>query len=219
MLGRRQSPQSSTEKQEIPSSVETPPQKSRFQENFSPSTKSPKKRSSLRTEDAKRSPKVTEEVIAAGDPGPSNLRPVENNQDLKPTAEEIEEQRVLLAEAKETIQKQQEKPSWQLHSSLRSKSEGKLTSKSKAPSTVGLAPSLAQLDEPTTPRTSVSSASLSLDKGKGRETASMFAKRTVMPVAPVIGTPEHSGLSRSKSQLTLLLERDRVRSGEKKGNK
>ena len=58
------------------------------------------------------------------------------------------------------------------------------------------------------------------DKGKGRDPdeikrTKLFAKRAVQPVQ----TTHHDSngdLSRSKSQLTLMLERDRARSGEYK---
>ncbi|KAE8442605.1 hypothetical protein EG329_003028 [Mollisiaceae sp. DMI_Dod_QoI] len=68
---------------------------------------------------------------------------------------------------------------------------------------------------------SEASASKRVDKGKGRDPdelqqTTMFAKRPVQPVQAA-ATPDTSGpLSRSKSQLTLLLEKDRERSGGKK---
>lgn len=63
-----------------------------------------------------------------------------------------------------------------------------------------------------------------LHKGKGRDPnelqrVAMFAKRPVPPVQ-VAASPDASGpLSRSKSQLTLLLEKDRERSSGKKSDK
>jgi hypothetical protein len=60
-----------------------------------------------------------------------------------------------------------------------------------------------------------------LDKGKGRDPediqpAGMFAKRPVQSVATASVPDSISSLARSKSQLTLLLERDRANSNEKK---
>ena len=60
------------------------------------------------------------------------------------------------------------------------------------------------------------------NKGKGRnhkevERTEMFPKRPVPPISGTAATPVLEGsLARSKSQLTLLLEKDRARSGEHK---
>jgi hypothetical protein len=65
------------------------------------------------------------------------------------------------------------------------------------------------------------SAPTKAGKGKGRDSedkpSEIFAKRPIPPIAgsSIAAVPEHSGsLLRSKSQLTLLLEKDRTRSGE-----
>lgn len=61
------------------------------------------------------------------------------------------------------------------------------------------------------------------NKGKGRESEDiprddMFAKRPVQPVQSAAVPDSTGSLTRSKSQLTLLLERDRARSGEPKSD-
>jgi hypothetical protein len=63
------------------------------------------------------------------------------------------------------------------------------------------------------------------DKGKGTEGdaeddpgSGMFAKRPVQPVLPAEAHASTGSLLRSKSQLTLLLERDKARSGEHKSD-
>lgn len=95
----------------------------------------------------------------------------------------------------------------------------------EAKSTVGLAPTLspvtAELVEPTNSQFD-GPAGEALDKGKGRDPeelkrAEIFAKRAVQPVAETAATPSGIGmLSKSRSQLTLLLEKDRARSEEQK---
>jgi hypothetical protein len=59
------------------------------------------------------------------------------------------------------------------------------------------------------------------DKGKGRDAedspnAGMFAKRPIQPALPAEVPDSTGSLTRSKSQLTLLLERDKARNGEHK---
>lgn len=113
-----------------------------------------------------------------------------------------------------------------------------LSHKSKSMSTVSLAPTLAsptgQLDLGGLGDSTFESSSLSsrpsspvkADKGKGRDPedlrrTAMFIKRQVTPQAAVSGSlpatpePQPGELSRSKSQLTLLLEKDRALSGGK----
>lgn len=95
-----------------------------------------------------------------------------------------------------------------------------------AKSTASAAPTLTdatgQLDLSDTTSTSLSQVAVvkGKNKGKGRDPdevqrTEMFAKRPVPPVSGTVPIAEGS-LARSKSQLTLLLERDRARSGEHK---
>lgn len=68
-----------------------------------------------------------------------------------------------------------------------------------------------------------SSSAFKKDKGKGRDAddepiSGMFAKRPVQPVLPAEVPDSTGSLLRSKSQLTLLLERDRARIGERKSD-
>jgi hypothetical protein len=123
-----------------------------------------------------------------------------------------------------------------LHSSPRSRSDGSHGSDAigamrllshDVKSTASLAPTLTaatgqlnlgeedllELQQP------VSDSSPVVDKGKGRDPeevrhTDMFAKRPVPPVQVATGPDPSAPLSRSKSQLTLLLERDRARSDE-----
>jgi hypothetical protein len=123
-----------------------------------------------------------------------------------------------------------------LHSSLRSRSDGNhgpdaMGAMRMLPhdvkSNASLAPTLAaatgQIDLGDKvllePQQSVSDHSPIVDKGKGRDPeeirhTDMFAKRPVPPVQVATGPDPATPLSRSKSQLTLLLERDRARSDE-----
>lgn len=250
------------------------PPRSKFQENFSPSpdrsitTKSPKRRNNLRVSDSKRtsprktgtsregktapSDEVGEDVVAAGDPGPSQLRRIENRQaevvaPEDPTAEELEEievQKTLLAEANARVKIEPPTPQSPmrptkdgfqvLHRSLRSKSDSKADEEAmgalrlldhETKGTASLAPTLTDvkgqvnlgnvgtMDSPTSgsfPRG---------DKGKGRDLddargTDLFAKRPVQPIQPPVIPDATGSLTRSKSQLTLLLERDRARSGD-----
>ena len=95
-----------------------------------------------------------------------------------------------------------------------------------AKSTASAAPTLTdatgQLDLSDTTKISLSQIAVvnGKNKGKGRnpdevQRTEMFAKRPVPPVSGTAPIAEGS-LARSKSQLTLLLERDRARSGEHK---
>ena len=203
--------------------------------------------------------KGTGEEALFGEPGPSNRpRLVENPQttvgDLSPEElEELELQRMLLEAANTRINKEREDdlpdstPGFQiLHSSLRSKSDGRNESEGMSglrllqhdtKGTVSLAPTLTaatgQLDLGEAGAAPQTAPSATAGKGKGRDhdeqrRAEMFAKRPVQPItgSMAASVPDSSGsLSRSKSQLTLLLEKDRKRSGDqrpedyKKGDK
>jgi hypothetical protein len=127
-----------------------------------------------------------------------------------------------------------------LHRALRPQSEGKADQKAlsavqlldhETKGTASLAPTLADATgqvnlgnvgvASAAPPTAGSNSKK--DKGKGRDaeeepSAGMFAKRPIQPVV-LAEVPDSSGsLLRSKSQLTLLLERDRARSGEHKSD-
>jgi len=123
-----------------------------------------------------------------------------------------------------------------LHSSLRSRSEGNHGPDAMGAmrlfphdtkSTASLAPTLTaatgQIDledeESLEPQQHISDRSPIVDKGKGRDLeearhTDMFAKRPVPPVQVATGPDPSAPLSRSKSQLTLLLERDRAKTDE-----
>jgi hypothetical protein len=127
-----------------------------------------------------------------------------------------------------------------LHRSLRPQSDGKVEQKGlgavqlldhETKGTASLAPTLAdatgQVDlgkvgaTATNPPTPGSTSKK--DKGKGRDperipTAEMFAKRPVQPVKVAAVLDSTGSLTRSKSQLTLLLERDRARIGDHKSD-
>ncbi|PVH76289.1 hypothetical protein DL98DRAFT_295136 [Cadophora sp. DSE1049] len=244
---------------------------SRFQENFTPSpdrsagsqlskkkfadTKrsSPRKSSGGKARAA--SSKATQEVAPSGEPGPSvqpgpssqlqrveNLQEEEEKEELTPEElEELELQRIILAEANARLQRnakgtaerasgaEPERPQTRLPKSPRSKSAGTpelpgvdamrlVQHDSKG--VPSLAPTLADAagqvqlgelgtDAPRSP--SKISPSTREPKGKGRATEEseqddMFAKRPVQPVKPA---PVADSLSRSKSQLTLLLKQDK----------
>jgi hypothetical protein len=159
--------------------------------------------------------------------------------------EELEMQRILLEEANRRLKKSKSTPQivppatsegFQiLHSSLRSRSDGNYESDGmgamrmlphEIKSTASLAPTLTaatgQIDlvepQPISDRNSPT-----VDKGKGRDPeelhrTEMFAKRLVPPVQVAPSPDPSAPLSRSKSQLTLLLERDRARSSEVEHN-
>ncbi|OWP00483.1 hypothetical protein B2J93_339 [Marssonina coronariae] len=248
---------------------------SRFQENFSlspegststyPTRKkmgefkrsSPRKLSSSKASSVKsraRPSRLSEDAVSAGDPGPSTqLRRIENIQEhpveqegLAPEErEELEMQRILLAEANARAQSKTNPPREHppesgselvqvLHKSLRSKSAGNISSSegmdairliqhdSKgAPS---LAPTLAdatgQVDiGPSGTNTAQHPATrVQAGKGKGKEVegsqqVDLFAKRHVQPVQ---AAPAADSLSRSKSQLTLLLKQDKEKTSRNK---
>ena len=251
------------------------PQQSRFQENFSPPpdrSKSPKKRSTLRVSDSKRTPprttsasrggkasasdEIGERAFPSGDPGPSTqLRRIENLQTTEEpaeelTAEELEEievQRSLLAEANARVKKGLRTETTPLpsstssgfrvlHRALRPHSEGSIEKKSlsavqlldhETKGAASLAPTLTdaagQVNLGNVGVPSTSSSASKKDKGKERNTedvsgSGMFAKRPVQPAHPEVVPDSTGSLMRSKSQLTLLLERDRARSGEHKSD-
>lgn len=228
---------------------------SRFQENFSPSPEKSSvsaqtKKKTSRTGDAKRNTprkssngkeradpsQIDEQAPPIGEPGPSTqLRRIENQQDAAElTAEELEEleiQRLLLAEANARVQRKQSQelartaePSERLeilHRSLRSRSTGNLEAEGMdairftlhdSKGSPSLAPTLAAAaghstlgDEPSGSKTTTKDV-----KGKGRaieesKPTDMFAKR---PVQPIKAARSSENLSRSKSQLTMLLQKD-----------
>jgi len=93
-----------------------------------------------------------------------------------------------------------------------------LKSKSSITTSKNFASAAGQLDiGPANTGPSVSA--ISTDKGKGKEKVDdMFAKRPIpsLPTGPsALSASVPSAMARSKSQLSLLLEKDRVRSGEK----
>jgi len=175
-----------------------------------------------------------------GQPGPSTLRNVENHQAPEDdvSAEELEElelQRTLLAEAKALVEKKilekkaqaaQNSPkpqsaepgtSHEAQGALRYLGHDRKSSASLAPTLTAAA---GQID---LGGDSIEENAGNVGKGKGRDLeelgpAEMFAKRPVLPVTgsytPAPDAP--ASLARSKSQLTLLLEKDRSKSGEQK---
>ncbi|KAE9365366.1 hypothetical protein N431DRAFT_354125 [Stipitochalara longipes BDJ] len=161
--------------------------------------------------------------------------------------EEIEVQRSLLAEANARVKEglrtaPSPLPSATsdgfriLHRALRPQSEGNVEQKSlsavqlldhETKGTASLAPTLTdatgQVNLGNVGIASSPNSTSKKDKGKGRNTedvpgSGMFAKRTIQPVPPVVVPDSTGSLTRSKSQLTLLLERDRARSGEHKSD-
>lgn len=176
----------------------------------------------------------------SADAGPSNrLRPAEYKQDevedlTSSELEQLEIQRTLLEQANSSTEKPprspsndqaqlQQKPVKSKSDNDRSRDTGglrMLPHNSKCPTSA--APTLTtangQLDlkDPTVNKSgpnSVSTSSSIIDKGKGRgsdDTQRTFTKRPVQPIAQAESEPTGS-LSRSKSQLTLLLEKDRSR--------
>lgn len=242
---------------------------SRFQENLSPSPeKSPRKRKATKTTDGKRptthkSPSSSQkerlgrisnsETNLGGDPGRSTLRPVERHGTLRAedlTVEELEElemQRILLAEANAKVQEttpatthaviNPSKHVGTVQAALmpsRSASEGNLSRGANlylphdSKTAASLAPTLAAatgelgIGEDGSSRSRRTTPNIG--KGKGRDpddlgTVDMFAKRPIQPVSGVpLAANTPGSLARSKSQLTLLLEKDRARSGEHKPN-
>lgn len=189
------------------------------------------------------------EISTDGDPGPSTLQRVENMQSFledldTEEQEELEMQRILLAEAnarmqekpsttRESIQQNSRSSSQQkqiLRSQNRSSSEGNLALGANRylhhgnKSDTILAPTLTDATGEMELGDSSSDAALrtspARNKGKGRDPNQhgepiSFTKRPVQPSpATSAGTP--SLLARSMSQLTLVLEKDRVRSTEHK---
>ena len=176
----------------------------------------------------------------AAEAGPSNrLRPVEDKQDevedlTSSELEQLEMQRTLLEQANSSIKKPpqstsndrahlQQKPLRSRSDNDRSGDTGgmrMLSHDSKC--TTSLAPTLTTatgqldlkdpvVDKPGHPAVSPSPAST--DKGKGREPDDLrraFTKRPVQPAVQAESEPI-GPLSRSKSQLTLLLEKDRAK--------
>ncbi|CZR63837.1 uncharacterized protein PAC_13734 [Phialocephala subalpina] len=246
----------------------------KFQENFSPSmersggsAQSSKKRVS-RSADARRPPQrrsaskgsdTPSETALSGEPGPSQLRIENLQEDVEPaelTAEELDElelQRMLLEEANARVRKQSQttQPA-QTRTLPGSATENRRTShgskmnathgaeglgaigflQHEAKGTTSAAPTLTaasgQLNLGSVGKeesqASGAGRSTKVDKGKGKDPdelqrVAMFAKRPVPPVQ-VAASPDASGpLSRSKSQLTLLLEKDRERSSGKSSDK
>jgi len=154
--------------------------------------------------------------------------------------QEVEMQRILLEKANARLERPNQMAAQLIRQSnaptsmnpMRSASDshGLLSQERNNKSSASLAPTLTaavgQINMGDTPReglqqTSRSASAGRLDKGKGRDPEElqrtrMFAKRQVKSPTPA-SVPNDSGmLSRSKSQLTLLLENDRARNGESK---
>lgn len=175
------------------------------------------------------------------EPGPSrSLRLIENIQPSEELtseeSDEVEIQRLLLAEANARVKKkikddiQATLPSTKNAGSIRKGSNGMLdpagagrlaqTRNKSAPS---FAPTF--VDANGQLELGDNSAVGKQDKGKGREPNdhtpkdNLFSKRPVQSIAST-SVPESSGsMSRSKSQLTLLLEKDRAKNPESSSDK
>ena len=153
------------------------------------------------------------------------------------TVEELELQRAILEEANARVGRQNQMAQQLIQQSNaasarpgRSVSDnlgavGLLSHNSTSKSSASLAPTLAEasgqinMENKASEAIQETSSSERLDKGKGRDPEELrcieqFAKRPV--IAPASVPNDTSGLSRSKSQLTLLLQKDRARSGEQK---
>lgn len=190
---------------------------------------------------------TNEKLVSSGDPGPTTqLGRIKNFQDEVATeghtVEDIDLQKSLLSEANARVKNdQQASDNFQiLHRSLGSKSDGEIDRKTlsavrlldhETKSTTSIASTLTdatgQVDlgdfSAVLTETPNPGSSSRQDKGKGRDPgdisrAAMFAKRPVQPVQAAVVPDETGSLTRSKSQLTLLLERDRARSGEHKSD-
>ncbi len=261
----------------MPSAQSRKAQRSKFQENFSPSSgrpsthSKPLKEGDSRSENGRGAQKDNfsgfgtideDQPVEANidEPGPSNqLRQIENSQNseagIEPTAEQVDVQRVLLEDVNNRMETKQEDvlaptsptladipegPAQILHKSLRSNSDMtygfhdmhamRLLHNHQNKSNASLAPTLTTVSGEIELGESHSSGGDSsnsntpkkLDKGKGKDSedshpTEMFAK---IPVQPVQAPPasEASILARSMSQLTLMLKRDRARSGEHKSD-
>ncbi|KAK2624093.1 hypothetical protein QTJ16_006727 [Diplocarpon rosae] len=191
-------------------------------------------------------------AVSTGDPGPSTQsgriqkkpeHPIEKVQLVPEKGEELEMQRILLAEANARAQskgkQERERPQdpgsehfQVLHKSLRSKSAGNISS-SEGMEAIRLihngpkgAPCLAPTLADATGRVDIGICELNTvqlsatpvqeEKGKGKEgeesrQADMFAK---IHVQPVQAAPAADPLSRSKSQLTLLLRQDKEKTSK-----
>ena len=203
-----------------------------------PSSKSADpKRTSRRKPDPKdsgmeRSP----EMIAQGEPGPSSgLHSVENRKlPNEETSEgELDLQRTILKEANARVKKSStssSQPVFNKNESFRGQQTSLATisdgtndtdmSGIRLKSAASLAPKLADataqigLSDSTTlpPQGTGSQGRI---KGDGRDPEDMFAKRPVPSALGNTASPSPDGpLSKSKSQLTLLLQKDRARTGE-----
>jgi hypothetical protein len=159
--------------------------------------------------------------------------------------EEIEVQRTLLVEANAHVTRETRRgplPATSdgfrvLHSALRPQSEGEVDQKSlgavqlldhETKGKASLAPTLTDAtgqvnlgNVGVATAAGTSKSAVKKDKGKGRDAedsrnAGMFAKRPIQPALPAKVPDSTGSLTRSKSQLTLLLERDKARNGEQK---
>ncbi|KAH8647438.1 hypothetical protein BGZ60DRAFT_228931 [Tricladium varicosporioides] len=187
---------------------------------------------------ARRSQKATEEPSPDASPGPSQRpQPLQDKQAPVVTfasdkkQEETPSGSDSTEEPKETQNVRNER-SQVLHKSLRSRSDGEKDREMGAirvsKSTASLAPTLAAatghnaVQNETSPTVEASrslSSSSTLDKGKGRDLgersrSDIFAKRAVQPVLASSTFEPPGSMSRSKSQLSLLLEKDRARTAE-----
>ena len=196
------------------------------------------KRTSSRTVDQKdRSGKRLPDISAQEEPGPSSgLRSAKDQQlsgdDI--SEEELELQQTLLEAANAVVKKssgtlfqqalnenEKEGPPTRLATTSDGVHDQNMTG-SRLKSAAVLAPTLTdatgQLDfgDSTIPLSQVLSAE-GRNKGKGRDPDDMFAKRPVPSASGNVATPTPGGpLTKSKSQLTLLLQKDRARTGEAK---
>jgi hypothetical protein len=162
--------------------------------------------------------------------------------------EEIEVQKTLLAEANARVKTEpRTAPSplthasdgfRVLHRTLRPQSDGKAEQRAlgavqlldhETKGAASLAPTLAdatgQVDLGNVGAAAAGTPSSNAKEAKGKERDSegvpktgMFAKRPIQPVLAAAVLDSTGSLTRSKSQLTLLLERDRARSGEHKSD-
>lgn len=215
-----------------PDHLATPPRKRPSSKSVDP------KRTSPRKLDRKGSGENAPESVTHGEAGPSSgLRSIENQQipNEEISEGELELQRTLLEEANTRVKKASRTPSqqaWSENEDLRVPRTGLATTSDgtqdqdmggiRLKSAASLAPTLAdatgqlELGDSTTPLPQVTGSQWK-NKGKGRDPDNMFAKRPVPSVSGNAAAPTPDGpLAKSKSQLTLLLQKGRARSGEKK---
>ncbi|TVY58689.1 hypothetical protein LSUE1_G008776 [Lachnellula suecica] len=226
-----------------PSPASTAPKKDRAALKSADSKRNSSRKSSSQRTQNFRSQALKQETVEAG---PSNTRRVDNDrievEDL--TADELELQQTLLEQAnasrkppQSTSQTQSKflsnDQASQQRNSQRSTSEGdrgavdglnilhhdRKSSTSLAPTLTTATGNVSAV--PTA--SSVPSSSTSKGKGKAKSVdsndnarAGLFTKQPVQPTPAGISGPAESLISRSKSQLTLLLEKDRAKGADNK---